>query len=294
MLSRICLVTATTVLLLSSAALAAGPFPPDLTGNGWQEAGPMEHFDADTIFNKIDGAADQLIQYGLKQADFLGINNGAGLEITIERYDMTAFENALGIFAAQRGVEKHVLQQGPGWYYAINPGAIAFSGSLYFKLIGNKPDPALQEKAVQLVEMLAKTAAAVQPPVIFSRMIDTLKIPFEGIAFEKNDAFQYHFARNFWFGKTTKEATQRCFFHESESADQAKKLYAQLLESFLSDFDAVNRLDTGTVLKHKYLKTFTRLECSGAWVYGVEGAPDETTLETAAKTLPPIIAQAGK
>ncbi len=280
--------------LTSASAVPLGVFPEAVLEGGWAIASPAEHFDTETIFNKIDGAADQFIQYGLKQADFLSLRNEAGLEIMIERYDMAAFENALGLFAAQRGKEKRVERQGGAWWYAINPGAIGFSGSIYFKVVGNKPDAGLQEKAVRLIGVLDKSVSESALPATFTLLLEQLKVPFEGISFEKNDAFQYHFAREFWFGKARKEEPQRWFLHEAKRPEEAGKLRDQLLENFLFDFDLIKRLDTGAILKHKYLKTFTQLEALGVWVFGVEGAPDESALASASQAITAILPKAGK
>ncbi|HPO15724.1 MAG TPA: hypothetical protein PLI09_19940 [Candidatus Hydrogenedentes bacterium] len=270
-----------------SSAEDLGVFPAGVLDGGWAASGPVERYDTDTVFNKIDGAADQLLQYGLKQLDWLTIvQKDTKFGLDIELYDMGAAENALGIFAAQRGNEKTVLREGAVYYYTTQPGAIGFIGKTYFKISGAKSNPAIDEKTKQLVKVLSglkvEKEKASRP---YRLLAEYLNIPFEGISFEKADVFQYDFAKAFWFGKPDKEKPLRYYFHEEKSEEAATALYKKLLENNLYDFDSVQQTDTSAVLKHKYLKTLTSLHVQGVLVYGVEGAPDQTALDQHEKEL---------
>ncbi len=278
---------ATTLLCALCAAADLGPFPPQVLDGGWSASGPVEHYDTETVFNKIDGAADQLLQYGLKQLDWLTIvQKDTKDELTIELYDMAAAENALGIFAAQRGKEKIVQKAGAAYYYTTQPGAIGFIGKTYFKISGTKTSPAIEEKTARLVLALAtlksETAKASKSYLLLA---EYLKIPFEGISFEKADVFQYDFAKAFWFGKPDKEKPLRYYLHEEATETAAKTLFQKLLENNLYDFDSVKQNDTHAILQHKYLKTFTSLHVQGTLLFGIEGAPNQTELDRHEKTL---------
>lgn len=276
-----------TLLPALGNAADLSPFPAQVLDGGWSASGPVEHYDTETVFNKIDGAADQLLQYGLKQLDWLTIvQTDTKEELSIELYDMAAAENALGIFAAQRGKEKTVQKAGAAYYYTTQPGAIGFLGKIYFKISGTKTSPAIEEKTAGLVLALAtlktETAKVSKP---YRLLAEYLKIPFEGISFEKADVFQYDFAKAFWFGKPDKEKPLRYYLHEEASETSAKALYQKLLENNLYDFDSVKQEDAQAILRHKFLQTFTSLHVQGTLLFGIEGAPGQADLDHHEKIL---------
>lgn len=287
-------------LLLSMLVVCAvggaedlGVFPSRVLDGGWSASSPVETYNTENVFDKIDGAADQLLQYGLKQLDWLAIvQKDTNSSLDIELYDMGAAENALGIFAAQRGKEKLVLRESAAYYYTTQPGAIGFIGKIYFKISGREPLPAIEEKTKQLVKVLSglkvEHEKASRP---YRVLAEYLNIPFEGISFEKADVFQYDFAKAFWFGKPDKEKPFRYYLHEEAPEEAATALYKKLLENNLYDFDSVQQTDTSAVLKHKYLKTLTSLHHQGTLVFGVEGAPDQAALDLHEKKLQEALAK---
>jgi hypothetical protein len=274
----------------AAGAAAAGPdlgvFPAAILEGGWQPESRAESFDPDRLFEKIDGGAEQYIAYGFKRMHFVYLKSAdAKLELSIELYDMDAFENALGIFAAQRNKDHKVEKNGDAYFYEINPGAIGLAGKYYFKMSANEENPALQEKARQLVTALAGLGGQAAIPKTCALLMDTLKIPFDGVAYERENAFQYNFAKAFWFGKPDPAADLRYYVHEAASADEAKALFDKLLENHLQDYNQIERKGNAVVLQHKYLNTFLTLNLNQTLVYGVDAAPDRAAADQALQTL---------
>jgi hypothetical protein len=271
----------------SAATVDVGIFPPAVLDAGWTAATRVQEFDESTLYEKINGAAPQYFQFGFVRLYFVGLERAAeSLEMNIELYDMGAFENALGIFAAQRDADRALDQRGGTHYYATSIGAIGVIGPYYFKLTGNEEVPAIADKAGQLLDTFsALPGADAGAPKAFEVLRDVLGIPFAGIWFEKNDVFQFQFAKEFWFGTPDIGGDLRYYIHQAESEEAARNLFDQLVENNLYDYDEVSRAEDSVILNHKFLDTRLAIKRSGAMVFGFDGAPAELDAEKTLATV---------
>ena len=98
-------------------AMDLGIFPAETIANGWDPTSRVEVFDGTDVYKKINGQETQYKAYGFQFLHFFAIENAeAGLEVNIELYDMGSFQNALGIFAAQRSSGSEVQRKGVRQY----------------------------------------------------------------------------------------------------------------------------------------------------------------------------------
>lgn len=267
----------------SAAAPDLGIFPSAILDGGWQTASRLQRFDSDTLYEKINGAAEQYFQFGFKELHYLVLGKpGADLEISLELYDMGLFQNALGVFAAQRDEGKAIERSGKAYYYPTLAGAIGITGGIYFRFTANQTEAIIQEKALQLVSVMSGldtgSEAAPQPFLILS---EKLAIPFDDIAYERTDVFQYAFAKDFWFGKPKKNSDLRYYLHEAANPEDAAVLFDKLLENNLYDYTVVSRADSDVVFKHKFLETYSTLNRRQNLVFGIDNAPDQAALDAA-------------
>ena len=148
------------MLLLATTArgLADGPTvsfvsPPEAIP-GWSAKGAMREYDAKTLYEYIDGAADLFNSYGfvrLATADYV---SGAGEHaVTVEVYDMGEPLHAFGLFASERPPDVKALGLGNQGY--AGDGVVAFwQGRQYVKvsqLSGEGLDDALALPAPPLL-----------------------------------------------------------------------------------------------------------------------------------------------
>ena len=106
-----------------------------------------------------------------------------------------------------------------------------------------------------------------------------MKVPFERIIYERQDVFQFDFARDFWFARPDARADLRCYVHEAASEGDARQLFDRLYEENLYDHTRMNEAPQGVVLKHNFLGTFLALNRNGSYIFGVDNAPDEKVLK---------------
>lgn len=269
------------------ASPALGIFPAGVLDGGWQAASRVQDFDKETLYEKIDGAAEQYFQFGFKMLRYLSIGKAdADLEISMELYDMESFQNALGIFAAQKDASKATEPVGAAHCYWTEAGAIGIFNNIYFKLSGNSGDKAILDKSRQLIETLSKIdTGEAKTPAPFVILTEKLKIPFERISYEKQDVFQYDFAKDFWFGRPAADSDLQYYLHAAANEEEAASLFAKILENHLYDYDVVDKKETDVVFKHKFLNTFMTLQRRGAMVFGVDNVTDEAALKPATAQL---------
>ena len=254
-----------------------GPFPASIVGNGWETDGRLQEFDSTNLYEKINGQETQYKAYGFQYMHFLSISNPSeGLDVSIELYDMGTFQNALGIFAAQRSEGSQVESRENVFYYLTEVGVLGIVDQYYFKMTGNESHAVLREHALRFItDIPALSTGAGETPVSFMVLSQGMQLDFQDILYVKEDVFQYDFAKDFWFGNAGTDSPVKYFIHESEDPESAKTLFDQILEEHLYEFSLVEREDTDVFLKHEFLKSFATLNHSGKWVYGLEGAPTE-------------------
>jgi len=265
-----------------SVAAVGGPpslgvFPEGILYDGWRPSSGLREFDADTLYEKINGAAEQYIQFGFERLYFISLAKaGTEHDISVEMYDMGSFENALGIFAAQRDATRSTERLGPANYYPTEAGAVALLGPYYLKLFGTSNDTVIQQKAIQLVAALGPLAEGEgSMPPAYSILADGLGLPFDAIAYEKTDVFQFSFAKDFWFGVPPEAPDARYFVHTAADEAAAADLLTKLIENNKYDYVVVIDGEEGVLMKHAFLETYMTLSRRGRHVFGVENAPDD-------------------
>jgi hypothetical protein len=258
-----------------------GVFPADILAGHWEMESRVETFPADRMWEKINGAAEQYIQYGCKNLHYVALEKqGEDLGVSIEMYDMGAFENALGIFGAQRDEYVEVSSDGPLQFYPTSAGAIGVAGPFYIKVVGNEIGEEYVRKGEQLVRAIANMdAAKAGLPKALQVFSDTMEIPFSQIAFEKSDVFQYGFASNFWFAQPDANKDMKFFVHEGASEEEVQKLFALLIENFLYDYEEVSKTEDSVLLKHMFLDVYLAFTRSGTTLFGIDGIESVESVE---------------
>ncbi len=260
----------------AAPALDLGVFPASTVSDGWADSSRVEEFDSDTLANKINGQETQYKAYGFQRLHFVGLSNAAEkLEMNIELYDMGSFQNALGVFAAQRNEDSKVEKHGGAYLYLTEVGALGIADKFYFKFAGDTPSPKLQEHALKIVNDFASTqAAGGTAPKGFDLLADGMGLDFGSIEYQPEDVFKYAFCKDFWFGRKTPDGKEQYFVHEAANADDASKLIGQILEEHQWDYTVVSKEGSRVVLQHNFLKNYFSIEARDAFVFGVDQAPD--------------------
>jgi hypothetical protein len=140
--------------------------------DGWTASQPLQKYVPDTLFEYIDGAAENFISYNFVELA-VGQYGGPGgkAEMTVEIYDMGAPDNAFGIYGSERYPESRFLPVGVQGYLEdeiLN----FFAGRFYVKLMayeaGDKTAEALQAFAAAVVKGIPDPGAFPLPVRAFA------------------------------------------------------------------------------------------------------------------------------
>jgi hypothetical protein len=254
------------------AAVDLGIFPEGLLDGGWELDGRVEVYDPENLYEKINGAAEQYLAFGFRELHYATLAGTAGF-LNVELYDQGDFPSALGIFAAQRDVEREILSDGLLWYYLTPAGAVGGIGKYYFKISGDSADAAITGKARQVAGELARLdIASSRVPRAYTILTDRMGLTLDRVAYQRNDVFQYEFLSDFWFGTVGPDSDARWFLHEAADASRSRELFDRLVEEQLFDYEVLEREPDRVLLEHQYLKTVFAARRKGALLFGVDGA----------------------
>ncbi len=158
-------VSATTLLILGASLTSCsegnGRFP---QVEGWAPAGEVRIYDADTLWEYIDGAAELFIEYGVQTCRTADLASG-DLVVTVDLYDMGTPLNAFGIFTRERPEQGPSLPEATEAVVSPPYQALLLKGSTYVKV--NVVEGELTTTAgAELLEAIARTlpGEAVYPP----------------------------------------------------------------------------------------------------------------------------------
>jgi hypothetical protein len=272
-----------------------GLFPRGILDDGWRLEGRVDVFDPDTLYTKIDGAAEQYLAFGFRRLYYATIVKDADF-INLEIYDQGDVPGTIGIFAAQRDAGNRLERLGQAYFYRTPVGALGIAGTHYFKVSGSAESPAIRAKADALVPLLARAPGSATPSGLgpFRALTDGLKVPFDGIAFEKANVFGYEFLGDTWFGKAGR-GDARYFVHEAKGDGDAGAVLARLAQEHENEYTAISADGTGNdrrLYKHKFLDAWFAVERRGALLFGIDAAPDRASAESLLRRLEEVLADA--
>ncbi|MFQ5653617.1 MAG: DUF6599 family protein, partial [Planctomycetota bacterium] len=220
-----------------AAPVDLGPFDSSLLAGGWRSASSPLTFDPDTLYEKINGQAEQYLKFGFEKLTVIELEHpGEGRTLDVFLYDQGTFEGSLGIYAEQRG-DKPVSEHGSVRYTPNALGAIGMSGRLFFQATGDAPEASIEAMTRRVLRGLAKLGAEDAPPPEFETLNRGLGVPFERIGYQPSNVFQYRFAQRFWFARLESAASARIFVHAAESPVAARELFDKLCTELLEDYD---------------------------------------------------------
>ena len=258
-------------------AFDLGIFPPQTLGGDWVPTSRVEVFDGTNLYEKIDGQETQYKKFGFEFLHYISMeDSGKGLDVGIELYDMGNFQNALGIFAAQRSAGSDVENEGRAFFYYTEAGAAGIVDKYYFKFVGNEDSDIIRGHSFLVMKSFAESVAeSGDTPWGFMVLAGELGVGFQDIEYILEDVFQYDFAKDFWFGSVKPDSTERFFLHEAASDEEAASLFDLIMEEHSYEYTVLTQGDTHAVMKHDFLKTFFTLNRNGRFVFGIDGAADE-------------------
>lgn len=137
---------------------------------GWT-AGEVESFDADTLYEKINGRAEAYISFGFESLEFISVSkNGDDAEyVDLYLFNHGSRLNAFGIYASERPPTPESFQIGREGYASGN-SLFFWKGNYYAQVIPSSDSP----DASAVAEEIARSV---------EKMIDDDGAPLDGIEY---------------------------------------------------------------------------------------------------------------
>lgn len=251
-------------------------------------------YNAENLYEYIDGQADRYVQFGFKAltvAEYETKEKG-GAPIRIDLYDMGTRRNAYGIFNDSRPTEQAPAAFGNEGYVAGNLAAFWKSGC-YLRVQG-----LADADMSAVVEQAAREAAGwIDDPI--GRLAEFAAFDREGLqenalVFFKEAAFGLGYVNDAFIGEY-EQGGKRCrlFFLDAGSASAAREILKKH-EAFLAKGGTVEEaLPTHVWGKEKYLGA-TWFEAQDRIVAGCLGIDDRAEASRRVAELLPRAAQALK
>jgi hypothetical protein len=267
---------------IAGTVFSLGPFPPRTLDAEWQPVGRIKFFQADNLYEKINGEAEKFIKQGFVELAFLRLRSTRDAsEIAIELFDQGSLSGSLGIFsehAAGRAVEE---RDGVS-FFATKVGAIGRKGRYFFRIAGDRHSVDITDKSASLVtafgqldrDPVAATTHERPASAGFALLNQKLGIAEADIQFQESNVFQYDFAQRFWFGDAGIGNDARLFIHIADSASDAQDLMTALVAEHSYEYDQLESDATYSLFRHRYLGSYFAIARRGHYVYGIEKSPD--------------------
>lgn len=100
---------------------------------GWKPAGPAERYDKKTIWQAINGGAEQFIAYGLREMTQQTLVAGKR-RVNVQRYEQGSPLDAFGVYARQLPEKWSDLELRPGAAHAEGGHCLAYKGRTFIKV----------------------------------------------------------------------------------------------------------------------------------------------------------------
>ncbi|MEQ9321165.1 MAG: hypothetical protein RIF41_18525 [Polyangiaceae bacterium] len=264
-----------------SAPIERGPLPEGLAAKGWKE-GKLAAFDADNLYEKINGRAGYFTSKGFVGLLFLPLVSEDAKEDTIdvEVYDMGASENALGAYVGEKA-DEIASTEGTGVVWHRDRNALYMArGAYYIRAIGSQESPGVDRALAHLRETLEGGLAAGERPWAHALLVDALGVPATEIEYAKENAMSFEFAKNVYVARQGEDTE---LFVASATDDEAAVAMAK---EYVAGFESYGEaVEGGDWIKDRYLGAFSAVRTAGPLVIGVRGA---TSLELGKAALAPL------
>jgi hypothetical protein len=277
----------------AGSAFDLGPFPADTLDDAWRPVGRVKYFQADNLYEKINGEAEKFIKQGFVELAFLRLRSASDVsEIAIELFDQGSLSGSLGIFS-EHAAGRAVDQRDGVSFFTTKVGAIGRKGRYFFRIAGDRQSVDVTDKSAGLVAAFAQldrdpaAAAPDERPVSagFALLNRGLGIAEADIQFEEGNVFQYDFAQRFWFADAGAGNDARLFVHIADSATDAEDLMTAMVGEHSYEYDRLDSDAAYSLFRHRYLGSYFAVARQGHTLYGVEKSPDPATTAAALERL---------
>ncbi|MCB9556385.1 MAG: hypothetical protein H6707_09805 [Deltaproteobacteria bacterium] len=269
------------------ASADRGPLPSGLAAAGWRE-GPIAHFSAEKLYEKINGRADYFRSFFVKGLSFVSLSLSEA-SVDVELYDHGTVANAIGAYSGEReSTAKTELSDG-GLGHLSRNALFWVRGRFYIRAIGSDESPAVIAQLRHLRTVLDAKLPAGALPWAYQLLCKQLGFAIGQVSYLAKDAFSFDFAKGIYAARRLDNG--EVFVAATKDPAAASALAGQFREGFLQyGVKAGSASGKAAVLiKDRYQSAFSAATAVGRLVVGVRAIPKAAD---AAKALNEIVEKA--
>ncbi len=254
-----------------------GALPDGLAFSGWQE-GKLARFDADNLYEKINGRAGFFKSFGVQQlySAVVQSQKDPSISVDIELYDMAESKNALGAYNGERPAEVASSQAGSAMYHEDRNAAYLAQGRFYARFIGSDESAQVKSQLKHLLSVFQEQLPSDALPWGYALLGTHLGLGKGAIRYERENAFSFGFASNVYTATVSEpDADVDTMLFVAPAADEASA--EALADKYVAGFASIGQRkpDSEGVrwTQNEFLATYAGVMVSSRWVLGIKGAP---------------------
>ena len=270
----------------STSGIAAAPSFELTAPAGYAASPKAEMFDAESLYEKIDGKADLYLDSGFKRLDCRVFKSTSDPNLWMEIcvYDMGTPKNALAVFGVQKRPEGTDI--GLADFAYKTPDAIFFAkGKYYVEITGSvASEPlvgAMETLGAAFVKSVGSAAGEIEELASFPKenmVPQSFKLYISG-------AYGYDGFKDLYSAKYDINGSQTTAFLCKLPDSAAAEKFAADYRKFLIDNSATAKTAVNETLKNDVFDMAGEIEmvfAKGAYVGGIHGAEKQETAEAVA------------
>lgn len=238
---------------------------------GWTQPGDVLIYDADTLWEYINGAAELFVAYGVQSCRTTDLTSG-DLTVTVDLYDMGTPLNAYGVFEQEASGEDVEVAEAVAALVSPPYQALLLRGSIYAKVNVFEGELTMDAGRQLLGALAAALPGEVSPPPEFQLLPSGGKVA--GTESYQAQAF---------LGLT--ELTNCVFAEYSTEGEEAWQGFVVIPESapsvwetLAAEWESLEHNGSTVLFREVPYRGFVGVMRNGERVFGVSGAADQEQL----------------
>jgi hypothetical protein len=255
-----------------------------------------EQFDSDTLFEKINGAAEAYLAAGfveLKSQRYALVDNpDSWLEVFV--YDMGSAKNAFSIFSTQRRSDAMAINIGQ-FDYGTENALFIVQGRFYVQIIAATTQDELYKKMKEIAAGFVKTHPVAQKKIAGIGWFPETGLDKKSVSLVSTDAFGFEGFNDVFTAYYT-SANLTAFVSQRDS-DQAAQEKAAAFYRFFKQFGGKDQnmdISIQGARMVEIMESYTVIFSNGNFVAGVQEAQDKKTAVQMAEDLNRKLSEVGR
>lgn len=211
-----------------------------ITPENWKIMGEVEFFSPETLYEKINGRADQYLTYDMVKLTCIGFINNSNPNqfIDIFAYDMASPLNAFGIFSLEKYGGQSIEQLGREGYSA-ETGIFFRKGVYYVQVLASDTNEQLQITCLEIARSIANKIHDSGESIWGLSAFPSKGLMPGSTRFYKKNALGLEFLNDTYTAQYTKnDARYTAFLTKQASPEIASQIFDNY-QIYLNDFGKV-------------------------------------------------------